>query len=95
MSFISADRQPSASRGTGHVVPQDVDLAVVRHELAQLAVGVVDEALPGGGIGFGQSPIGMVPIHERVIKTDAHIFRARRFHIFLHQIAAGAQLRAQ
>ncbi len=60
----------------GHVVPEDVDLAVVGHQLADEAVGVVDEAAARGLVGLADGAVGVVPVHERVVEADAQAFGA-------------------
>jgi hypothetical protein len=71
------------------VVPEDVDLAVVGHQLADEAVGVVDKAAAGGLVGLADGAVGMVPVHERVVEADAQPLGARRVDKLAHQVAPG------
>ena len=74
------------------VVPEDVDLAVVGHQLADEAVGVVDKALAGFGVGFAADAVGVVPVHERVVEADAEAFGAGGFDELADEVAPGALL---
>ena len=55
----------------GDVVPEDVHFAVVRHQLADLAVDVVDEAPARGLVALAARAVGVVPVHQRVVEADA------------------------
>jgi hypothetical protein len=37
---------------------------------------------------FALAAVGMVPVHQRIIKADAQAFSARCLHIFFDEIAA-------
>ncbi len=53
----------------GDVVPEDVDLAVVGEQFADLAVDVIDEAAAGGFVGRAARAVGVVPVHQRVVEA--------------------------
>jgi len=69
------------------VVPENVNFAVVGHELTDEAVGVVDEALAGFGIGSAASAIGMMPIHKRVVEADAETLGASGLDEFADEVS--------
>ena len=70
------------------VVPEDVNLSVLRHQFADQAVGVFHKAHTRRLIRQATSAIGVVPIHQGIVKAHAQALGARRFHEFRHQIAA-------
>src|SRR5882724_948433 len=53
---------------------------------------VVDKSPAGRFVSRAGGAIGMVPVHQRVIETDAQAFGSRRVYVFLYQIAPGALL---
>ena len=74
------------------VVPEDVNLSVLRHELADQAVRVFHKAHARRLIRQATRAVGVVPIHQGIIKAHAQTFGARRFHEFRHQVAAARLL---
>jgi hypothetical protein len=52
--FMRSDSHSAAVSGQVDVVPEHVDLAVVGHELADEAVGVLDKTLAGGFVGLAE-----------------------------------------
>ena len=74
------------------VVPENVDLAVLRHQFANQAVGVFHEAHARRLIRQATRAVGVVPVHQGIVKAHAQPFSARRFHEFRHQIAAARLL---
>ena len=53
---------------------------------------VIDETAPRGFARFRSSAVGMMPIHQRIIETDAQTFGARGIDILAHQITTGSLL---
>ena len=75
-----------------HVVPEDIDLAVVGEELAQETVRIVDKALAGGWIGGADGAVRVMPVHERVVDADLEAFSAGSFDELADEIALWALL---
>ena len=92
MSFILSDSQPCGVQRPGNVVPEHVDLSVVGQQFANLPVNIVDKPLARLLVGGAARAIGMVPVHQRIVESDAQAFGARRIHVFAHQIASRALL---
>src|ERR1019366_3499748 len=74
------------------VVPQNIDLAVIGEEFANVAVDVIDEAAPRGLVGEAAGAIGVVPVHQGIVEAHAETFGAGGFDVLLHQVAAGPLL---
>ena len=72
----------------GDVVPEDVDLAVVGHQLAHAALREIEEAAAGGFVRGAQRAVGMVPVHQRVVEADLEIELAAGLDVLAHQIAS-------
>src|SRR2546429_3578082 len=53
---------------------------------------IIDEAFARGLILCAARAVGMVPVHQRIIKTDAQAFAASSIHIFADEIAARSLL---
>src|SRR6267154_5613347 len=53
---------------------------------------VFDEALASVFVGGAACAIGMMPIHQRIVKAETQAFRASSFDVFMNEIAAGALL---
>src|SRR5437868_15155205 len=51
---------------------------------------VFDETLASVFVGGAACAIGVVPIHQRVVKAEAQALRAGGFDVFMNEIAAGA-----
>src|SRR6185312_2502838 len=91
--FVHLFGFPTGGRqGPIHVVPEDVQFAVVRANLANLAVDVIDKAATGGFIGKAASAVRMMPVHQRVIESEPHTFGAGGIGVLGNQIAAGGLL---
>src|SRR5688572_33456376 len=71
-----------------HVVPEHVDRAVVGHQLAHLAVNVIDKATSRRLVFCAARTVRVVPVHQRIIETHAQTLRAGSLDVFLHKIAA-------
>src|SRR6267142_4079908 len=54
---------------------------------------VLDEALASVFVGGAACAIGMMPIHQRIVKAETQAFRASSFDIFMNEVAARALLR--
>ena len=70
------------------VIPEHIDLSVLRHEFADQAVRVFHEPHACRFIGQTSRTIGVVPIHQRIVETYAQTLGARRFHVFGHQVTS-------
>ncbi len=51
---------------------------------------IFDEALACVFVGGAERAIGMVPIHQGIVKAEAQAFRAGGFDVFTNEIAAGS-----
>ncbi len=90
--FMRSDSHWAAVSGQLDVVPEHVDFAVVGHQLADEAVGVLDEALARGFVSLADCAVGVVPVHERVVEADAEAFGAGGIDKLADQVAAGTLL---
>ena len=87
-------RTPSLRRvGPAAVVPEDIDLAIVAAQLADLRVHIVDQFLPAVRVFFGSLEIGWIaPVEERVVKAHPHPATMAGLHVCSHQITLGRRL---
>src|SRR6267154_3026441 len=53
---------------------------------------VFDETLASVFVGGAACAIGVVPIHQRIVKAETQAFRASSFDVFMNKVAAGALL---
>src|SRR6185437_10825374 len=91
---IHLDRLPAfCVKWPGHVVPEDVYLAVVRHQLAHLSVNVIDETPARRFIRLAKRAVRVMPVHQRIVETEAQTFSASGFNIFTDEIATGTLFR--
>src|SRR5437879_13242420 len=76
-----------------NVVPENINLSVIGEQLADVCMNVFDEALARSLVRRAASAVGLVPVHQRIVKYDAHTFAASDVHIFADQLAAQSLLR--
>ena len=74
------------------VIPENVQLAVVRTQLAHLTMDVIHKPASRRFIGLAHRPVRMVPIHQRIIEAHVHSFTAGGFHELRYQVTAGRLL---
>src|SRR5262249_57019818 len=73
-------------QGPGHVVPQDIDLAVVGHQLTNVSMDVFNEPLPGSFVISASGAIRVMPVHQRIIEAHSKSFGACSIYVFLDEI---------
>ena len=86
---------PGSNAGTrAAVVPEDVDLAVVGHQLLDLRVGLLDHRPGALGVALGIAVAGESPVQERVVEPDLQPGLAGGLDVLGHEVALGGGLDA-
>ena len=91
--LVHSDRLPPLGvQRPGDVVPEHIDLAVVREQFANQAMRVGHKSLTRFFVCGTLGAVRMMPVHQRIVKAHMESFSARRFHIFADNIAARSLL---
>ena len=77
----------------GHVIPQDVDLAIMGHEFPDAAGREVAEPAAGLLVVRAAGAVGVVPVHQRIIEADLEAELAAGLDVLAHEVPPGAALR--
>jgi len=91
-ALVSFERIPAfpPCHRRGDVVPEDIDLSVLREQFRGHAFDVVEK--PNAGVQIHGTPPGirMMPVHQREIEPDLEIEPPTGIHVFPNNITSGS-----